>query len=230
MIVVVLHHLLMWPSSRIQCRISYIHLISYIHVISYIVTLKKPLRRIEIEEIDSTDIKRKISDMSATTRAQQSAEKKKIEARDSDMFSKFTDRLRDDSANDSKQTTPVPTIQSPADICQPPPSAKRSSHSEGINNQTKKNTPETSTSPVAPASPRAPVSPRAPANSFQFQRDWKEVKSDLDSTYNYLKVSLNFELGEDVERSQTIYGCICFSVFPHLRTPNCLVNRWKRSY
>lgn len=35
-------------------------------------------------------------------------------------------------------------------------------------------------------SPR--ISPRAPVNSYQFQRDWKTVKGDLDQVYEYLTV------------------------------------------
>lgn len=38
-------------------------------------------------------------------------------------------------------------------------------------------------------SPRSEPSLKPPVNSFQFQRDWKSVNTDLDKAYDYLKVS-----------------------------------------
>lgn len=157
--------------------------------------LKKPLRRIEIEEIDNTDIKRKISDMSADTRAYQSSEKKKMEARDSEMFSKFTSSPASSMSGTQKQTKSPATTQSP-DIGQTvtaaenktPPKIETSSAATTTVEKSSASRLKTS-SPRGSTSPRSATSPRAPTNSFQFQKDWKEMKSDLKSAYEYLKVS-----------------------------------------
>ncbi|XP_067939332.1 RNA polymerase II-associated protein 3-like [Watersipora subatra] len=120
---------------------------------------KKPLLRIEIEDIDQEDVKLKLNAAISKTTQHQSSEKKRIVAKDEEMFSKYT--------NESPQAT---IVQSPADI-KPLPM-----------NKTIQKIPAKETSHTSPR-----TSPRTPANSYQFHQDWKTVKHDVDACYDYLK-------------------------------------------
>lgn len=99
----------------------------------------------------------------------QSQEKKRIVARDGESFSKYEKRTKPCAEADITSDT-ARSYQSPADIA--------TSIDLSINSKS-------STSHSSGTSPR--TSPRAPANSYQFQKDWKSVRDDLDKAYEYLK-------------------------------------------
>lgn len=153
-------------------------------------------------------MKTKLNEAVAKTTASQSAEKKRIVAQDSEMFNQFVTRAGGDStASDAALKSTLTTkpsrkievvassetpIQSPADI----------GKSSMTNVSQNGNKPVTSpadigklnlTSITKSAADNSPqqspnTSPRAPINSYQFQRDWKSVKHDVEEIYKYLQV------------------------------------------
>ena len=133
--------------------------------------------RIDVAEIDDDHIKTRLQEAVAKTTAKQSEEKKRVVAKDNEMFSKFTDVAK--SNEEPKAETSGSSILSPADI----------GKLNLTDNQEKETILETKLSPrLCPPADDPVTSPRLPTNSYQFQKDWKTVKNDADRIYRYLQV------------------------------------------
>lgn len=173
--------------------------------------LQKPLRRIEIEEIGlkgNTERKAAI----ASVEAKQSSTKKEMEAKDQQMFEKFTvkasgdmgeakliseSRVTFNTTSDSCAQSEVPQV-SPEEETPVILSAVSNSNTVASDSQRQE------TSRLQNGSSRSkPISPREgggltsvsstlerepPQTSFQFQADFKILKNDLQSFYTYFKV------------------------------------------
>lgn len=140
--------------------------------------LQKPLVRIQIEEIGGEDDTHRRAAIEEVEKSQSEA-KKQITSQDNKMFEKFTSstgslKSTENHRNSDKTSTNIKE------------SVKTLSEDSSIKLDLKdvtKSIPEESKS----------VSPRSmpvPQSSFQFQTDYKELKSDLRSFYVYIKVSI----------------------------------------
>lgn len=136
---------------------------------------KKPLVRIQIEEIGGEDDTHRRAAIEEVEKSQSEA-KKQITSQDNKMFEKFTSstgslKSTENHRNSDKASTKIKE------------SVKTLSEDSSIKLDLKdvaKSIPDESKS----------VSPRSmpvPQSSFQFQTDYKELKSDLRSFYVYLK-------------------------------------------
>lgn len=136
---------------------------------------KKPLVRIQIEEIGGEDDTHRRAAIEEVEKSQSEA-KKQITSQDNKMFEKFTSstgslKSTENHRNSDKTSTNIKE------------SVKTLSEDSSIKLDLKdvtKSIPEESKS----------VSPRSmpvPQSSFQFQTDYKELKSDLRSFYVYIK-------------------------------------------
>lgn len=141
---------------------------------------KKPLRRLEIEEVgvEETDIRQ-----AARSRVEESHSKqrKETESKDNQMFAKFT--------NPGMINFPAPTPQT---IQESKPVINNSSSAKPMSD-TKLDLSSVQSEAQASDSPRSEVkslSPRSfsvPASSFQFQADYKVLKTDISAFSDYLK-------------------------------------------
>lgn len=134
---------------------------------------KKPLVRIHIEEIGGDDESHRQAAIEEVQKSQSEA-KKQITSQDNKMFQKFTvNGLKDstdDEKSDKKQTKSSENVEN---------SIVESSIKLDLNGLTDNNSEESKS-----------VSPRSlpvPQSSFQFQSDYKVLKTDLRSFYLYVK-------------------------------------------
>lgn len=118
-------------------------------------------------------MKSKLTAAVAKTTVHQSAETKKVIAKDAESFSKY---LSTSKNADERDKSTVSTCKKQTNISSPSDIGKITIPTSNSKQKSK----------PAEQSPR--VSPRMPANSYQFQKDWKSVKGDLDLLYDYLKV------------------------------------------
>lgn len=147
--------------------------------------------RLEIEEIDHDNVKSKLNAAVAKTTELQSEEKKRIVAQDNKLFSKYLpSETRSSNHSESKHIEELnessQAYTSPSDIGKLNLAASNDVRTEKVEILRPTSSPR-STNESPKTSPR--ISPRTPANSYQFQRDWKTVKDDIDKSYEYLKVS-----------------------------------------
>ncbi|XP_076447781.1 RNA polymerase II-associated protein 3-like [Babylonia areolata] len=175
---------------------------------------KKPLRRIEIEEIGlKEDTERK--EAIARVEAKQSSAKKAMEAKDREMFEKFTVKASGDNGEAfAKDMKPVGEKAS-ADTVRDEPQSRLENAGEGeqcltnlkadaaskVNAQSAVSKSEkrdssgkllNGSSASKPSSPREGVSFIAstlerdpPQTSYQFQTDFRVLKNDLEAFYTY---------------------------------------------
>lgn len=135
-----------------------------------------------IEELDPNDIQSKLSEAIAQVAAQQSVTQQKMVAKDHELFTKFTDK--------QSTSSPISKAKKAVDIKMADDKLQSDSSAPDIG--AKVSATSASNSKLAMKSRSSPhTSARAPANSFQFQRDWKVIKTRVDDTYNYLKVRFN---------------------------------------
>ncbi|KAL4227099.1 RNA polymerase II-associated protein 3 [Mactra antiquata] len=164
---------------------------------------KKPLKRIEIEEIgiDEIDIKSAV----AKTEATQSQVKKDIVQKDSDTFSKFTanspadiamSAVKNISINNDEQIKSDPNVPTGSIQCDnneqmTPTKSKFESvvQSKTDTSPRRDETKETSqTSKVTQSEKQlSPRSSSVPVNSVQFQAEFRKLKTDLEGFYQYFK-------------------------------------------
>ncbi|XP_056000993.1 RNA polymerase II-associated protein 3-like isoform X2 [Ostrea edulis] len=141
---------------------------------------KKPLRRLDIEEIgiEETDTRQ-----AARSRVEESHSQQRIEteSKDNQMFAKFTT-----PGMINARSTPQ-TLKESKPVISNDNSAKSQSDTKldlsSVQNGTKAS--------VSPRSEGKSLSPRSfpvPASSFQFQSDYKVLKNDTSSFYDYLKM------------------------------------------
>ena len=173
--------------------------------------MQKPLRRIEIEEIGlkgNTERKAAI----ASVEAKQSSTKKDMEAKDQQMFEKFTVKASGNMGEAKLINESRVTFNTTSDSCaqsevsqvgleeKTPIILSAVSNSNTVASDRQRQ--ETSRSQNG-SSRSKPISPREgggltsvtstlerepPQTSFQFQADFKILKNDLQSFYTYFKV------------------------------------------
>ncbi|KAK7101607.1 RNA polymerase II-associated protein 3-like [Littorina saxatilis] len=177
---------------------------------------KKPLRRIEIEEIgikENTERKAAI----AKVEAQQSSVKKEIEAKDRQIFEKFTGKASGDTnkSRDSKLNGDAEsqvfastengsqTYSHNSHTCEKDVAGSKDSKLDNsivppvktvaqANKKKDSKGSQKETSTPKPISPRGgvvahPLEREPPQTSFQFQGDFKVLKNDLQAFYAYFK-------------------------------------------
>ncbi|XP_062589376.1 RNA polymerase II-associated protein 3-like [Saccostrea cucullata] len=140
---------------------------------------KKPLRRLEIEEvgIEETDIRQ-----AARSRVEEShsSQRKETESKDNQMFTKFTSpgMINAGSTQHTVQES-TPVINSD--------NSSKSQTDQKLDLSSVQNEAKTSISPRSEGKSVSPRSFSVPASSFQFQADYKVLKNDTTAFYNYLK-------------------------------------------
>lgn len=168
---------------------------------------KKPLRRIEVEEVGLDDDELQKTAI-AKLIANQSDTKKQMTQRDNQMFEQFTDssdsvqkkvqnnismddknqtsRNKENISDKSHQKIVKPEFNSTSDQ----DSTVKTSRLKTVPKTTDTKLDLSSVSDSKHSDDSPSVSPRslpAPQTSFQFQKDYKVVKNNLEAFYNYLK-------------------------------------------
>uniref|UniRef100_K1QQK9 RNA polymerase II-associated protein 3 n=1 Tax=Magallana gigas TaxID=29159 RepID=K1QQK9_MAGGI len=135
----------------------------------------KPLRRLEIEEVgvEETDIRQ-----AARSRVEESHSKqrKETESKDNQMFAKFT--------NPGMINPPAPTPQTDQE---PKPVINKTESETKLDLSSVQKEAQASVSPRSEVKSLSPRSFSVPASSFQFQADYKVLKTDMSVFYDYLK-------------------------------------------
>lgn len=139
------------------------------------------MRRLEIEEVgvEETDIRQ-----AARSRVEESHSKqrKETESKDNQMFAKFT--------NPGMINPPAPTPQTdqePKPVIYNSSSTKTASETK-LDLSSVQNEAQASVSPRSEVKSLSPRSFSVPVSSFQFQADYKVLKTDMSVFYDYLKV------------------------------------------
>lgn len=134
------------------------------------------MRRLEIEEVgvEETDIRQ-----AARSRVEESHSKqrKETESKDNQMFAKFT--------NPGMINPPAPTPQTDQE---PKPVINKTESETKLDLSNVQNEAQASVSPRSEVKSLSPRSFSVPASSFQFQADYKVLKTDMSAFYDYLKV------------------------------------------
>lgn len=139
------------------------------------------MRRLEIEEVgvEETDIRQ-----AARSRVEESHSKqrKETESKDNQMFAKFT--------NPGMINPPAPTPQTDQE---PKPVINKTESETKLDLSSVQKEAQASVSPRSEVKSLSPRSFSVPASSFQFQADYKVLKTDMSVFYDYLKVK-SFEI------------------------------------
>lgn len=140
---------------------------------------KKPLRRLEIEEVgvEETDIRQAARSRVEESHSQQ---RKETESKDNQMFAKFT------NPGMINPPAPTPQTQEPKPVITNSSSTKTASETKLDLSSVQSET-QTSVSPRSELKSLSPRSFSVPASSFQFQADYKVLKTDMSAFYDYLK-------------------------------------------
>ncbi|KAK3104066.1 hypothetical protein FSP39_024146 [Pinctada imbricata] len=150
---------------------------------------KKPLRRLDIEEIGvENDSERQ----TAIARVQegQSQAKKRLEAQDGASFEKFTSQNSTDSKKQSVIASSSKDNQPKAkSVIDKSDASNDKVETQNMKSEHKKNSSsmQASTSPRPSAGSTSPRSLGVPTSSYQFQADYKVLKRDQDAFYQYMK-------------------------------------------
>nr|XP_022296918.1 RNA polymerase II-associated protein 3-like isoform X1 [Crassostrea virginica] len=142
---------------------------------------KKPLKRLEIEEVgvEETDLRQ-----AARSRVEEShsRQRKDTESKDNQMFAKFTSPgMINAGSSQNIVKEPKPVIMNGSAV------KSQTDTRLDLSSVHSETSPQASVSPRSEAKSLSPRSFSVPGSSFQFQADYKVLKNDTAAFYDYLK-------------------------------------------